>query len=189
MGKINEKSWREQTIDNVGAGDRKVIYFDDTKPNYVLLSNPCHSPLYVSSSPAVSDQEADIIVPVNGVQLYSQAHGLKEMYIICYDNDLHKVRVKSWEGEFDPATINQTQKTVPQYEDQSLGNVTVTNFPNIQDIQGDVAISNFPAVQQIQGGITVENTGAIKTINVDYLTKMDNMIALLTQIELNTRPV
>lgn len=174
MSKINDKSWREQTIEDVGSGVRKVVYFNDTKPNYILLSNPCHSPLYVSTSPAVSDVDADMIVPVNGVQMYSQAHGIKELYLICYDPDLHKVRVKSWEGDFDPATINQTQKTVPQNENESLGTVTVTNFPNVQPVSGTVNVGNAQPIQ---------------TINADYLTKMDSIITLLTQIELNTRPV
>jgi hypothetical protein len=188
MAKINDKTWREQTIEGVGQGTVINVYFDDTNPNYILLSNPCESPLFVSTSPRVANDNADMIIPVNGRQLFSQAHGVKELFIRCYDATLHKVIVKSWEGEFDPATINQTQQTVSQYEQQTLGFVTVNNFPNIQQVQGTVGVNNFPAIQEVTGAVEVSAANPIPTVNVDYLTKMDTMIQLLTQIELNTRP-
>lgn len=166
MAKMDSKSWREQTIENVGVGEKKTIYFSDTKPNYILLTNPCHSPLYVSTSPSVSDKVADIIIPINGRQLFSQMHGVKELHIICYDGDLHSVRVKSWEGEFDPVTLNQTQEITANDPDQHLGNVVVTNFPSTQKVTVQnpsipVAVNNFPATQPVSGSVGVTGTVGI----------------------------
>jgi hypothetical protein len=157
MAKINDKTWREQTIEDVGQGNVLTIYFDDTNPNYVLLANPCESPLFVSTSPRVANDNADMVIPPNGRQLFSQAHGVKELYIRCYDAILHKVPVKSWEGEFDPVTINQTQQTVPQSDQQTLGYVTVNNFPATQQVAGSVGINNFPATQQVGGTVEINN--------------------------------
>jgi hypothetical protein len=82
---------------------------------------------------------------------------VKELYIRCYDAILHKVPVKSWEGEFDPVTINQTQQTVPQSDQQTLGYVTVNNFPATQQVEGSVGINNFPATQQVAGTVEINN--------------------------------
>ncbi|MBT2718082.1 hypothetical protein [Bacillus sp. ISL-57] len=197
MAKMNNESWREQTIEGVGVGKVKTIYFDDTKPNYILLTNPCHSPLYVSTSPAVSDKVADIIIPVNGRQLFSQMNGVKELYIVCYDSDVHSVRVKSWEGEFDPVTLNQTQETVTSDPNQSLGNVVVTNFPSTQEVNvknpvTSVGVNNFPAIQKVNvenpvTSVGVNNFPTTQDVNVlnpvstaSIETKLDSLITLMT---------
>lgn len=231
MAKINDKSWREQTVENVGMGNIKTVYFDDTKPNYILLSNPGPLPLYVSTNPNVSNVDADMVIPAYGRQLFAQAFGVKELFFVCYDGEIHNVRLKSWEGEFDPVSINQTMQTVPQAEDLNLGNVIVTNFPSnveinndlgnpvpvsgnvginnfpatqpvsgtvgvnnfpeTQPVSGTVGVNNFPETQAVAGTVTIGNDTAapVPTINADYLTKLDTIITLLTQIELNTQPV
>lgn len=198
MAKMDNKSWREQTVEGVGVGVVKTIYFDDTKPNYILLTNPCHSPLYVSTSPAVSDKVADIIIPVNGRQLFSQMNGIKELHVVCYDGDIHAVRVKSWEGEFDPVTLNQTQETVASDPNQNLGNVTVVNFPTTQKVNltnptTSVGVNNFPAVQKVNVENPVTTMGVNnfpETQNVNVLnpvsvltleTKLDSLISLMTE--------
>jgi hypothetical protein len=197
MATINEKTWREQTVENVGQSHIINVPFYDTKPNYILLTNPCPSPLYISTSPSISSTEADMIIPPNGRQLFSQAFGTKELFILCYDAEVHKVRVKSWEGEFDPNTISTTKETVPQSPDLTLGNVVVTNLPTSTEISNDagnpvpvsgtVGINNLPATQQIAGEVSVSNI--VETVNADYLTKLDTIITLLTQIEANTHPI
>jgi hypothetical protein len=167
VAKIKEKTWREQTVQNVGMGNVRTAYFKDTDPNYILISNTCPSPLYISTSPRVSDSEADMIVPAFGRQLFSQAHGIEELFLLCYDSDAHSVRLKSWEGEFDPASIPQTTDTSNSNPNQKLGNVTVTNFPSEQDVNvlNDIRISNFPATQDVN----LSTSGIVLPVDIQGL--------------------
>jgi hypothetical protein len=171
---MNDKSWREQTIPNIGQGNIVRIYFSDTNPNYILFSNPSDSPIYMSTSPQVSSMEADMVIPPTGRVVFSQAFGVKEIYVLCLDSDEHKLRVKSWEGEFDPSIINQTQQTIPSSGSQKLGTVTVDNFPSTQDVDittqlptgtnkiGSVAIDGaIPAGTNNVGKVDVNSLPAI----------------------------
>lgn len=145
--KHDEKSWRVQTIEPVGHSEIMEANFPDTNPNYVLITNTCPSPLYVSTSPSVSTTKADLIIPPWGMQLFVDMHPIKTLYLLCLDDTAHSVTLKSWEGEFDPSAISQAMKISPVSEATSLGTVTVENFPappSNQTVSGTVAISSMP---------------------------------------------
>lgn len=169
----NEKSWREYIVDNVGLGISRHVDFDDTNPNYAIISNPCDSPLYVSTSPKVSDKVADLVIPPKGRQIYAQMHGMRELHFMCYDGVSHSVTVKSWEGEFSPSAIPQSQQFSVVDEKQSLGTVEVSNLPNVQT----VAVNNIPDVQTV----SVNNMPAKQSVSVaDKLPAGDNNIGRVT---------
>ncbi|WP_025907156.1 hypothetical protein [Priestia flexa] len=178
--KHDEKTWIEQTVEPLGGHSEIMeVTFKNTKPNYVLITNTCSSPLYVSTSPNVSSTKADIIIPPWGMQLFVQMHGLDILYLKCYDENQHSVTLKSWEGEFDPAAISQSQKISPINETTSLGTVTVDNFPK------SFAVTNLPTVQRVQ----VENpTSFPSSVGVNNFPTSFNVGNFPTQFGINNFP-
>lgn len=155
MAKMNEKSHRE-TIVNVGDSVTTLVEFaDNTQPNYFQLSNPCPQPLFVSTNPQVSNTRADLIVPAYGTKLLVLMHGVRQIYLKCYDQDNHDVTIKSWEGEFDPNVIAQSQDITVSDPQNDLGIVTVGNMPENQDVTVtntnlNVTVSNMPVEQDVE---------------------------------------
>jgi len=177
--KHDERTWRVQTIEPIGHSDVMEAEFLDTNPTYVLITNTCPSPLYVSTSPSVSSTKADLIIPPWGMQLFVDMRPIKRLYLLCHDEMSHSVTLKSWEGEFDPSAISQAQKVAPISETNSLGTVTVENFPN------DFSVNNLPDIQRVQ----VENpTSFPSSVGVNNFPTSFNVGNFPTQFGINNFP-
>lgn len=140
------KTWREQSVEPVGIGALMECAFDDTNPNYALITNPCPSPLYVGLSSQTSAGNAALVVPPFGQKILARPLPLNRIYIRCYDPETHAVNVASWEDEFSPNVISQTVESVKPISDtgDDADNVVVTNFPT------SFGINNLPSIQRVQ---------------------------------------
>lgn len=147
MSSYVKSTWREQRV--LIKNQRAVpIYFHDTKPNHILFANPSPHQLFVSVSSGVSDTTFDMIIPAYGTRLYAREMGVKEIYAYLNGTKDYYMTVTSWEGDFNPASINQSQEIVTAGASGILGTVDVANLlnplPAGTNKIGIVSVDNLP---------------------------------------------
>jgi hypothetical protein len=155
------KSWREYTVPDVGLNNVIDFRFIEIQPNYVLITNPCPNNLYVSLTPTVNANNADLVVPAYGQKIFARPLPINQLYFFCVDEDTHVVNLASWVQDFDAKIISQTQETI----DTSLADqreVTVTNFPpstQVSNFPTAFGVNNFPTQFGINNFPTQFNIG------------------------------
>lgn len=144
----NNGTWREQRV-KLKPVTSETIYFNDTNPNHILLSNPVASPLYVGVNGNVNPSSYDMVIPPYGTRLYARMNGTNRVYVFSDSIESVDVQITSWEGEFDPASIAQSTEMVGAGADGLLGIVEVNNIlsplPTGTNVLGGVFISQFAA--------------------------------------------
>lgn len=165
MLKWKQSTWREQRV-NVPGLQPFQVDFIDTNPNYYLISNNSADVLYVSVSAGLGTAVYDIIVPSFGVKMFSRPLPGKFLYLYTPIALGAVVMVQSFEAEFNPTGIAQTQEVVSRGSAGVLGTVIVDTVTNpvilgaSAAVIGKVDINNFavaasqqvvlaPGVQQI----------------------------------------
>lgn len=91
----------------------KEINFQDTHPNHIYFANNSAYNVYVSISPLVSDSIFDMIIPPYATKLWARAEGTHQVYAanVSTIGNAH-MTVISFEAEFDPRSLPQTQEIV-----------------------------------------------------------------------------
>lgn len=193
MSKFDEKTWRESRV-TLQAQTPFTQYFQDTKPNYILITNRNETEVFLSTSAGVSRTEYSIKVPPMGRKLYSRPKTMTQVFLYQDSPNPVTIDLETWEGEFEASALSQSLDTVPLTGDQVLGTVnvgnfpakqpvTVGNFPATQQVSGNVSVSNFPAFpakQEVTGQVSVSNfptkqevTGNINVTNIPDVQKVD----------------
>lgn len=156
-------TWREQQA-TIKPGVSEVVYFRDTKPNYFHIVNSSASPLYVSLSGESSANTYDIAIPPYGTRVHQRMHGSDRIYLFSNATDQFRLVISSWEGEFDPASLAQSQEMVGAGADGLLGIVEVNNLlsplPAGTNNIGGVVVNEFarplPTGNNVIGRVQVE---------------------------------
>lgn len=145
----NNGTWREQRV-RLQAATSDVVYFNDTNPNHILVSNPVGAPLYVGVNGNVNPAAYDLVIPPYGTRLYARMLGSPRLYIYSDSLEAVDVQVTSWEGDFNPSSIAQSQEMVGAGADGLLGVVEVNNIlaplPGGTNVIGGVVISGFDSI-------------------------------------------
>lgn len=159
----NNGTWREERV-TIRPNKSEVLYFPDTKPNYILVSNPSPSALYIGVNGVVNTSTYDMAIPPFGTRLYSRMNGSKSLYLFSNYNEEFKVTVSSWEDDFNPSSVAQSVEMVGAGADGLLGIVEINNIlgslPEGTNNIGTVGIKEFlaalPAGNNHIGLVTVD---------------------------------
>ena len=157
------KTWRE-IRHNVQPLQSEAIFFDDTYPNHILVSNPSSYQLYIGLSGAVNPQFYDVVVPPYATKLHARAMGTNRLYVYSESVEEIQIQVTSWEGEFNPASISQSMEMVGTGSDGLLGIVEINNImnplPSGENIIGGIVVSRFdeslPSGNNLLGRIQID---------------------------------
>ncbi|MGG1343867.1 hypothetical protein ABE244_25585 [Bacillus toyonensis] len=177
MSKIDKLTWREQRH-TIKTNDVTTIFFSDTMPNHILVTNPSAAFLFLSVKGDASETNYNIKIPANAQKLLPRPIGSDRCsFYHNLGNDV-EITVATWEGDFEAASLSQSLETVsidptsPEVEIANdkgnpipvTGSVTVSSFPATQEVTGSVGVNNFPAVQPVSGTIDVTNFPATQNV-------------------------
>lgn len=146
MAAKNNGTWREQrhTLQPLTS---ETIYFNDTNPNHILISNTAAAPLYIGVNGNVNPQSYDIVIPPYGTRLYARMMGSNRVYLFSDSIESVSVQVTSWEDDFNAASVSQSVEMIGAGANGLLGIVEVNNIlaplPNGTNIIGGVYIADF----------------------------------------------
>lgn len=143
------KTWREQRVP-IHGNDLSTVYFNDTTPNHVLISNSSSATLYVGVNGNVNSQSYDLAIPPYATKLLMSMLPYNRIYIFNSGIDRTDVSLKSWVDEFNSAAIAQSMEMVGGGQNGLLGIVEVNNIlsplPSGHNVIGGVRIANFDVV-------------------------------------------
>lgn len=192
----DKSTWREQRV-RVKPNNPVAIYFNDTKPNHILFSNPSPHQLFVSVSSSLSDTTFDMIVPAYGTRLYPRELGLREIYVYHNGSTEFTMNLTSWVGEFNPSSINQSQEIVSGSASGLLGVVDIGHLlnalPSGANKIGRVDVETFPSLPTGNnkiGKVDLETipplpagTNKIGSVDVDHTSIVTELQALKTLLQ------
>lgn len=142
----NNGTWREQRV-QLKPSVGETVYFNDTQPNHILISNPSPSPIFIGVNGNVNTTTYDMVIPPYATKLYARMMGTTRLYMYSDTPNVLLVQVTSWAGEFDPASISQSMEMVGAGADGLLGIVEVNNIlaslPKGTNTIGGVFITDF----------------------------------------------
>lgn len=173
------ETWREQRV-TIKPSTSEIVYFYDTKPNHILISNNAPVPVFVGIGTIASATTYDMIVPGYGTRMFPRITGVEQIYLYTESNEDVTLQITSWEGDFNPASIPQSQEVVSGSVDGVLGIVNVNNFmnplPSGNNHIGQISIANFnnplPEGDNHIGYVSVSN-------QINYNDDIGYMIELL----------
>lgn len=146
MAEQNIKTWREQRK-TLLPDMPETVYFDDTKPNYIMVNNNGATPLYMGISSIASPSTYDVMIPGYGSKLHPRMSGTDRIYLYSAAKEPVSIQITSWEGEFNPASVPQSQEVVAGGADGLLGIVDIGNFlvplPAGNNLIGSVMLDKF----------------------------------------------
>lgn len=157
---MKNSTWREQRA-NIASHSVQEINFMDTIPNHIYLANNSAYNLYVSISPLVSDSIFDMIVPAYSTKLFARDEGMRQIHIYNSGDQAAPVAINSFNAEFDPRSLPQTQEITGSSSEAILGVVNISGFvdplPAGSNKIGNVGISGpIPS-----GANTIGNVGIV----------------------------
>lgn len=145
-----------------GATD---VYFNDTRPNYIAISNPAASSLYMGLNGNTSPNNYDITIPPYATKQWIKPAGTSMITIYNNSDEDIGVTLQSWEGEFDPSAMSQSTEIVGGSTDGLLGIVTIaqmlSGLPEGTNLLGRILIEDFanplPSGNNMIGRVELEN--------------------------------
>lgn len=196
-----QQTWREQVVE-LSDGISQPVYFSDTRPNHVIITNLSDAPLYVSFDAAVSQSLYQYIVAAGATKVIAKPTPFYNIFVVRY-SPRGVVNVYSYLGEFTAASVAQTLDTTAQQNIQigevavsqlpslpsghnTIGRVDVTTLPSLpagnnkigvvgldSDVDFDGGLSNFKT-----GVMTVTATATSVKIGASTMTKRKQLIML-----------
>lgn len=144
----NNGTWREQQV-TLQPSQPETIYFNDTMPNYIQISNSSPNPLYIGVNGSVNSTSYDMVIPAYATRLYARMGGTSRLYLYSDAAEALSIQVSSWEDEFNPAAIAQSVELVGSGENGLLGIVEINNI-----------LSSLPAGDNVIGGVIIADYAA-----------------------------
>jgi hypothetical protein len=180
-----QESWREQDIvlnDNAPT----EVYFKDTEPNHIVIANPTTNPMYISESANVSPSFHEMSIPSGGFKMFAKPKGMKRINIWHADAGEDKIHIVSFNDDFNPQSISQTQETVNTQ--QITGSVDIATMPAIPSGNNNIgkvdvnSLPSLPAGNNSIGQVAVNSLPALPAGN-NNLGKVDiNSIPNIDQL-------
>jgi hypothetical protein len=183
---MDKTTWREQRV-TIEPHTAETIYFRDTYPNHILLNNSSPSPVFFGASIIPNPSNYDMVIPGYGTRLFPRMTGTDRIYLYTDGKDGATIQISSWEGEFNPASIPQSQEMVGAGADGLMGIVDVNGFmsplPAGGNYLGQVGIDSFnnplPQGDNVIGHVLVDNFDVLK----DYSSQLESIIGKLNNIK------
>ena len=123
-----QSSWREQDV-VLNQNAPTELYFRDTEPNHIVITNSTTNTIYVAESANVSQNFHEMQIPNGGTKMFAKAKGMKRIYVWHASATADTIHVVSFYDSFNPQSIAQTQETV-----------------NTQTVTGTVDVATMPAI-------------------------------------------
>lgn len=201
MSKLDMQSFREQIVD-LRAGVVNEIYFIDTKPNFIYVTNLGAAELYVDDQPNVTSSSYEVLAGTLMKRSLVKPLGIQKLYI--YTEAEGKVKVESGIAELSLADIPMTQivatlsnslsiskvdvekiiQALPA-GNNNIGNVDIASMPDVNI----AALPALPAGNNNIGDVDVVGWSSMITLLTDIKTELITQTALLNDIKTNTTPV
>lgn len=200
MSKIDLKSFREQTVDLKG-GQVNEIYFIDTKPNFIYVTNLGSADLLVDDQPNVTVNSYEVLAGSLMKRSLVKPLGLQKIYI--YTEADGKAKIESGNAELGLSDIPMTQIVATLSNSLSVSKVDVTGIeqplPAGTNRIGDVGIVSMPDVNVVQlpslpagtnniGDVDVVGWSDMITLLTDIKNELITQTGLLNDIKTNTTP-
>jgi hypothetical protein len=122
-------SWREQDIilnDNTPT----EIYFRDSEPNHIVITNTTEKPMYISESSNVNPSFHEMSIPAGGTKMFAKPKVMNRFYIWHADAGEDKIHIVSFSDEFNPQSVAQTQEIVNTQ--QITGTMDIVTMPEVK---------------------------------------------------------
>lgn len=174
MPTYKKSTWREDRYE-IQPNDATAIYFRDTKPNHIYVANNGPLPLYMSAA-SVSPTTFDMIIPPFGQRLFSKEMGVDRFSLYSENKEVVTITVNSWEGEFDPASLPQSQEIVTTGATGLLGTMDIREMLNA-----------LPPGNNMIGRVYVENPtdspNYTSLLNI-IVSKLDSLVEAIKDISI-----
>lgn len=186
-----QSSWREERM----TIPQDIVYehrFADTEPNYIVITNGAGGNVYVCTSPAVSVNTFDMIIPPFGRRMYARDLPLSKVYLFTEVPNGANLHITSFVAPFNPSDIVQTQEITGTTATGLLGTIEINEIkqalPAGANVIGSVNVSGFgaalPAGNAYLGKVGVDSlpelpAGAKKIGSVDALLDLNEDIEVL----------
>lgn len=190
-----QSSWREERM----TIPQDIVYehrFADTEPNYIVITNGAGGNVYVCTSPAVSVNTFDMIIPPFGRRMYARDLPLSKVYLFTEVPNGANLHITSFVAPFNPSDIVQTQEITGTTATGLLGTIEINEIkqalPAGANIIGQVGISSFgaslPAGNDKIGAVDVASlpelpAGTKKIGSVDALLDLNEDIEVMPSLE------
>lgn len=171
-----KQTWREQRIE-IPAQEQTVVYFNDTTPNHILISNSSGASIFAGTNGNVSQTSYDTVIQPYGTRLLPSMLPFNRLYVYNSGAEATTITVKSWQGEFNAAAIAQSVEMVGAGQNGLLGIVDVNYI-----------LSPLPAGNNLIGGVQVTGfeqplpTGNNKIGSMD-INEMPNHAATYLKVD------
>jgi len=185
---IDMKTVREQTKDLIG-GMVNEIYFIDTKPNFIYVTNLGTGQLFIDDQPNVNENSYEILAGTLMKRAIVKPLGLTKLYI--YTDADCKVKIESGVAELSISDIPMTQIVATLSNSLSISTVDVTGITNAlpagNNKIGNVGILSMPDVNVLT--LPSLPAGSNNIGDVDVVTMPDLTIATLPSLPAGTNNI
>lgn len=181
VGNIDVQSYREQTVE-IKGGMVNEIYFIDTKPNFIYVTNLGTNDILIDDQPNVTANSYEVLAGSLMKRSIVKPLGLTKIYI--YSESDGKVKVESGTAKLSLSDIPMTQIVATLSNSLSISKVDVDHIlnelPAGTNRIGDVGIVSMPDVNVVQLPALPAGNNNIGDVDV---VGWSNMITLLTDIK------
>ena len=183
------------------GGQVNEIYFIDTKPNFIYVTNLGTGTMYIDDQPNVTDQSYEVLTGSLMKRSMVKPLGLNTLYI--YADVDGKAKIESGVAELSISDIPMTQIVATLSNSLSISKVDVEkiiqSLPAGTNRIGDVGIVSMPDVNVATlpalpagnnniGDVDVVGWSSMITLLTDIKTELIAQTVLLNDIKTNTTP-
>lgn len=177
-----QSTWRQTTID-INPGVVNEYVFQDTKPNHVMLHNLGVGKVYLGITLIPSPVLYDMQVLSYSENLYAQEIGFTRIQLYNDGTDPQRIKITSFEHDFNPTTIKPTTTGITAGEGGTgggTGESIITGFsvplPSGNNNIGRVIVTEQPPVDMVIDTLP-PGTNLIGRVNVDKLPPLSSGVS------------
>jgi hypothetical protein len=165
-------TWRQRE-EMLSPNVVNTLIFTDTKPNHILINNLGEGELYFSATGLPSESIYDKKVSTFGEVFYAQELGLTRIQIFVKGTNPNRVKVTSFEADFNPASVSTSAPIVSGGGSGGVAeSVSINGFsvalPAGSNNIGKVIVTEMPA-QTFELATLPAGTNNIGKVNVETL--------------------
>ncbi|MGE7954914.1 hypothetical protein [Lysinibacillus xylanilyticus] len=181
---IKQQTWREQVL-QPQDGIATPVYFDDTRPNHVIITNHSQTDLYVSFDAGVSKNLYQYTIPAGATKVIAKPIPFYNLYVIRYGS-LGFFNVYSYVDEFSASSISQTLETTATQEIH-VGELAISELPPLpkgNNTIGSVDVNRLPPLPEGSNkiGVVELSSGAINVNNDNGLSNFKTGVMTVTGV-------
>ena len=197
---LDMTTFREQLVDLKG-GMVNTVYFIDTKPNFIYVTNLGTGTMYVDDQPNVTADSYEVLTGSLMKRSMVKPLGIQTLYI--YADVDGKVKIESGVAKLSLSDIPMTQIVATLSNSLSISKVDIQKIieqlPAGTNRIGDVGIVSMPDVNVVSlpslpagnnniGDVDVVGWSTMINLLTDIKTELIAQTVLLNNIKTNTTP-